>query len=106
MCTHFKVTIVTRLGAKCCCKVNFLAILQATVCGELEEDAGIESSDQGGDEDEDNCDQDGGVGDYDVVAGFTAMFFLSLVSVCLSLTFYPAVQVLLSSASALLVMIV
>ena len=53
-------------------------ILQAAVCGELEEDAGIESSDQGGDQD--NCDQDGGVGDYDVVAGFTAMFFLSTVT--------------------------
>ena len=46
--------------------MKFLAILQATVCGELEEDAGVESSDQGGDEDEDNCDQDGGVCDYDV----------------------------------------
>ena len=103
--------------------MKFLAILQATVCGELEEDAGVESSDQGGDQDEDTCDQDGGgVGDYDVAAGFTAMFFfhicchlmimvifdllynadahfvclsqsdhyvLSLVYVCLSLTFYP-----------------
>ena len=58
--------------------MKFLAILQATVCGELEEDAGVESSDQGGDEDEDNCDQDGGVGDYDVAAVFTAMFFFHI----------------------------
>ena len=56
--------------------MKFLAILQATVCGELEEDAGVESSDQGGDQDEDTCDQGGGgVGDYDVAAGFTAVFF-------------------------------
>ena len=55
-------------------------ILQAAVCGELEEDDGVESSDQGGDQDEDNCDQDGGVGDYDVVAGFTVMFFHILLS--------------------------
>ena len=60
--------------------LNFLVILQAAVCGELEEDAGIESSDQGGDQDEDNCDQDGGIGDYDVVAGFTVMFFSYLLS--------------------------
>ena len=53
--------------------------MQAAVCGELEEDAGVESSDQGGDQD--NCDQDGGVvGDYDVAAGFTAMFFSYLLS--------------------------
>ena len=59
--------------------MNFLAILQAAVCGELEEDAGVESSDQGGDQD--NCDQDGGVvGDYDVAASFTAMFFSYLLS--------------------------
>ena len=55
-------------------------ILQAAVCGELEEDDGVESSDQGGDQDEDNCDQDGGIGDYDVVAGFTVMFFISAVT--------------------------
>ena len=50
--------------------MNFLVILQAAVCRELEEDAGVESSDQGGDQD--TCDQDGGVGDYD------AMFFFHI----------------------------